>query len=88
MHAARRHRVSLYQYKRWEADIDKPPRVEVGPLERHERCFLTRRRYGMSLKQLAEELGVSPWWATQMEQGKVPPDKLEKHWEGVFSSAT
>ena len=75
--------VSLYRYRRWESDQDKPPNVSLGQLKPHEGCFMRRRRAGISLKTLADVLGVSRWWLCQMEYGNVATDRLVQHWSKV-----
>lgn len=75
--------VSLYRYRRWESDQEKPPSVSLGRLEPYEGCFVRRRRAGISLKTLAEVLGVSRWWLCQMEYGKAATDRLVDHWSSV-----
>lgn len=73
--------VSLYLYRRWEDDKSDPPRTSVGRLEKFEVCLLKRRRSGLRVSDLAEKIGVSRWWLTQMERGEAPDDILVSWWE-------
>lgn len=75
--------VTLYRYRRWEADEERGPLVDVGALEPHETCHLRRRRAGISLEDMAEVLDVSRWWVCQMEYGRAGADRLVRHWTGV-----
>lgn len=75
--------VSLYCYRQWESDEQAetdPPKVRSPKLALHEQCFLRRVRAGLSLADLAGELGLSRWWVCKMEQGKAPPERLLEHW--------
>jgi len=78
---AERRGITLYRYKRYEADEQTTQDEPVGELKSHERCLILRRRERMSLDDLASELGVSRWWACQMEYGRAPADRLVKFWE-------
>lgn len=80
--AARRHRVSLYRYRRWEegAELDGIPRPRIGQVHEHERCMLARLRAGISVAELAKAAGVSRWWLIQMEKGEAPVDRLLAAW--------
>jgi hypothetical protein len=82
---AKKYRVSFYRYRRWELDQrdagqPTPPIVAVGRLEKHEVCFILRRRAGTAARLVAAALGITTWWFCQMEQGKVPGDRLEEYW--------
>ena len=78
--AAADYGVTLYCYRRWEDDEEKPPGVALGKLLPHEACFIRRRRAGITLAQLAATLGVSRWWLCKMEYGKANTDRLVAHW--------
>ena len=78
--AAARHGVTLYTYRRWEDGKSDPPRASIGKLKQHEDCFMLRHRSGMSLSDLARELGCVDWWACQMEYGRVSIDRLVAYW--------
>jgi len=80
--AARRHRVSLYRYRRWEsgAELDEIPRPRLGRIQAHERCLIARMRAGLTVAEFAELAGVSRWWLIRMEAGKVPVDRLLEAW--------
>jgi len=76
---------SLYQFRLWESGTEAPPaevlqNADPRDLKIHERCYLERVRRGISLKALADELGVSRWWLCQMERGRVSSRQLEHRW--------
>lgn len=80
--AARRHRVSLYRYRRWEAgdELDGIPRPRLGRILAHERCLIARLRAGLTVAEFAQVAGVSRWWLIRMEAGQVPVDRLLAAW--------
>lgn len=78
--AADEYGVTLYRYRLWELDKCDPPVAAIGSLADHERCFLLRRRKGWSLGEVADDLGCSSWWLTQMERGKVAASVLVDYW--------
>ena len=79
--AAEEHGVTLYCYRRWETDeYDDAPQVALHNLESYERCFLLRKRSGISLNDLSEAIGVCSWWLCKMEHGKENADRLIRHW--------
>jgi DNA-binding XRE family transcriptional regulator len=49
--------------------LDRDDVVCKKALEFHEQARILRRRAGMGRKELAERIGVSKWWLTQMESG-------------------
>lgn len=83
--AAKRRKVTLYRYNRFERDQERGPKVSLGALRPHEVAVLRRRRAGLSVGQLAKRLGVSAWWLSQMEAGKAPAGRLLAHWKGAPS---
>jgi len=79
--SAKERKVSLYTYRRWEADeLDAVPKVSVGRLSEAEQCFLLRKRKGMSLADAAKEIDICRWWLCQMESGEAPIDRLLAYW--------
>jgi len=79
--AAEEQGVSLYVYRRWEADtVADAPKVGVGRLDEYEQYFLLRKRSGRTLAETAEELDVCRWWLCQMESGEAPIDRLRDYW--------
>lgn len=76
--------VSLYFYRKMERDerSGPPPDLQMigGPLTLREKLFLQRRREGLSIREVAESMGVSAWWVTQMERGSAPVDRLARWW--------
>lgn len=74
--------VPLWTYRRWEAGTLRPTRTPtLGKLERHEIYFVARRRFGMTRKALAAELGLSEFYVTLMERGAAPVDRLAEYWD-------
>jgi len=87
--AARRHGVSLYRYRRWEAgvELDGIPRPRLGKIRAHERCLIARMRAGLTVAEFAKVAGVSRWWLIRMEAGQVPVDRLLAAWSRRGSRA-
>ncbi len=56
------------------------PRIRIGKLRPYESAFLMRRRLGWRRTELAKMIGVSSWWLTQMERGRVNPNRLLSFW--------
>ena len=56
------------------------PRIRIGKLKPHEAAFTLRRREGLKRTELAVKVGVSCWWLTQMERGRVNPKRLIEFW--------
>ncbi len=82
--AADAHGISLYRFRRWESDDEVGPVVRLGGLLEHEVCHILRRRAGIQLEDLAEELGVSRWGLCKMEYGRAASiEVLTKHWDLV-----
>lgn len=79
---ARARGISLYRYRAWELDMGDAPKVGIGALRPHERLFIARRRYGVSLRDLADESGLSVNWICRIERGDAPPEALERFWLG------
>lgn len=78
--AAADYGVTLYRYRQWESGEEKPPSIALGKVLPHEVCFLRRRRAGISLKDLADRLGVCRWWLCKMEYGNANADRLVAYW--------
>lgn len=79
--AAKKHKVSLYQYRRWEEDKQPgAPDVAVGRLAPHEQCYVERITRGVSLAAQAKKMGISRWWLRQMERGTANPERLIAYW--------
>ncbi len=81
--AAKRHKVSVHIYRRWERDDEETtiPSVAVGRLAMHEQCWILRLREDMSLEDVANKIGVCRWWLCQMEQGEAPVERLAEYWK-------
>lgn len=85
--AARRHGVSYYRYRAWECDgSNGAPLAPLHSVRPHEACLILRRRFGLTLDQLAEHVEVTPTWLCQMEQGKVPCTRLIEYWESTVAA--
>ena len=79
--AAAKHKVSLYHYRRWEADeVNGVPSVDIGLLKPHEKCYVERVSRGVSLADQAKKMGISRWWLRQMERGTANPERLISYW--------
>lgn len=81
--AAKKFRVTLYEYRKWETDTVPYPRqlLDIGKLKQHEACFIARRREGLTLTELSECVGISVNWLCEIERGEQPADKLVKYWK-------
>lgn len=81
--AAKRYGVRFDTYSWWERDLRSQdvPHAEVGKLTRGETCYILRRRAGLTRKQVAEGIGVSSFWITQMEKEKTKSNRLGKYWD-------
>ncbi len=74
--------VHVDRYRAWEAGRGEPiPRRLLGQLRTHEKCFLMRRRRGLTQKALARLMGCTRLWVIQMEDGKAPADRLKQYWK-------
>lgn len=82
---ARVMKVPLGTYKRMEADEIEADRMPIGRVEPHEACMIMRRRKGMTLEQLGEEIGLTKWWICQMETGQAPTTTLVAYWSNAQS---
>ena len=79
--AAKKHKVSLYQYRRWEEDKQSgAPDVAVGRLAPNEQCYVKRIVKGVSLADQAKKMKISRWWLRQMERGTANPERLIAYW--------
>jgi DNA-binding XRE family transcriptional regulator len=82
--AAKKAKVSLFVYRQWEQDVEKPTTVpKVGKLEDHEQCYVMRRRAGWTAQELADELEVCRWWLCQMERGQQDTQPLVDFWQAA-----
>ncbi len=75
--------VSRATWSKWERDIVEPPfgTVMSEPPTAQELAMLQRRRKGMTQKDIAEEVGCSRYWVSQMETGQADSKVLEGYWE-------
>ena len=55
--------------------------AQFRDVQKHELCFVMRRRKKQSLQALATELGLSRFWVQQMELGREKADVLVAHWK-------
>lgn len=80
--AAQHHRVKLNKYRSWElGTANGVPKVKLGALREHEKCYVQRMCAGMTLKQLAKRMRMSQFWVNSMELGKAPVDALKEFWD-------
>jgi transcriptional regulator with XRE-family HTH domain len=77
---AKRRKASLYQYRGWEEDRGEVPEEKIGRLEVHEQCYVRRIAKGLTLDEVAKDVGVSRWWLRQMERGTANVERLRKYW--------
>jgi DNA-binding transcriptional regulator YiaG len=77
--------VSLYRYRRWEADKEKCPKQPLyKKLEDHEQCVILRRRHGLSRSDLAGLMSCSQAWVTLQERGHYAANDLVAYWKEVL----
>jgi hypothetical protein len=76
------HGVSLNEYRAMEADLPgvRVPYAPLGTLTDQETYVILRQRSGLSKPEVAEDIGVSPYWLRQMESGAAPIKRLEEYW--------
>ena len=85
--AATRCRVSLFRFRKWEDDVEEPKASALtklpvsGALKPGERCFLMRRRAGLSLKQVSTKTGITVNALSQIETGKHDAAELLRFWK-------
>lgn len=75
--------VAVFVYKQTEYGRMhgfKPPRINLGPLRKHEKCFIYRKRSGKTQKEIARQVGCSVYWLRLQELGKVPAPMLIAYW--------
>ena len=78
--AAESHGVTTWEYRLLERGARSAPTVIIGSLQPHEACAVMRWRSGYSRKDIARWVGISPWWVTQMERGRIDSDRLINFW--------
>ena len=54
--------------------------IAVGRLTPNEAATVQRRRAGLTVADVADQMGLSAWWVTQMERGSAPCDRLLEFW--------
>jgi len=81
--AAKRHKVTLAEYRQWERTEEGAPNVKLGRLEDYEACWIERVRGGWTLDDVAEEMGVCRWWLCQMERGNANAERLATYWKNA-----
>jgi len=73
--------VNRMRYSRWESDVyADQPHVVLGPLALHEQLYILRRRAGISRNEIADEIGCSRSWVTDMEWGRGTTQRLVDYW--------
>ncbi len=80
--AAQSYGVSPSTYRRYERDeysaADTPYRV-LQTLTDVERCFILRRRAGLTQAQVAERIGRSRWFVNMVENGQVTSNLVARY---------
>lgn len=80
---AARYGLTLAQYRDMElGNAAVPGRIglAIGKLLDHEACYLMRRRSGLSVGEVAEEVGCCRYWFHLMETGVKDPARLIDYW--------
>jgi transcriptional regulator with XRE-family HTH domain len=83
--AAKRLKVSKARYQRWELGLEDVPAKAVpalGPLKKHEKCFLERKRRGLTIEQVSLKIGFCKMWVNKMELGTLNCDRLAEFYVG------
>jgi transcriptional regulator with XRE-family HTH domain len=81
--AAAAYGMPLGAYKMAERDQPQAwsiPAPVLRTLRTYEACLILRKRLGLTLDQLSDEMGISKWWLCLMEQGKAPVGRLSSYW--------
>lgn len=69
--------VPVTRLRRWERDyVEAPLDVTVDELRPNEWCFLQRKRAGLRLLDVAEDLSVRQTWVHRAERGELRGDQL------------
>lgn len=72
--------VSPDRVRRWENALSCPvpaPRMPQSVvLESHEWVWLQRRRAGITLQELSDQMGLSVSWIARAERGEFPADRI------------
>lgn len=76
--AARGAGLSLNAYRDREASED--PDGRPLRLSDAEFCYISRRRSGLTLDELAPKVELSKWWICQIEKGRAPAGTLLGYW--------
>lgn len=75
--------VSLYEYRRWERDVDtngvQP--AGIGKLLVHEAFFILRRRRGWTMQRVADAISRCKFWLRRMENGEIDVAPLAAFWK-------
>jgi transcriptional regulator with XRE-family HTH domain len=78
--------MSRYSYGRKERDEKEAARLmtftmSFDELKDHEKCFILRKRKGLTQREVAALLGLSRYWINQKEVGHVDCSDLKKFWD-------
>lgn len=69
-------------YQLWERGTVQGPDPGITDYKPHELCFILRKRYKQFTGgQIADSIGVSRQWVSQMERGAVSPERLVAYWD-------
>jgi len=82
--AAKQAGVRSHIVVKWENGtlaIPKSKRPKLGALKPYEKCFVLRRRKGISQEKLGAMIGRCRAWVALMETGQEPYGELAKFWK-------
>ena len=58
----------------------KSLRPPLGRLADYEQCLIARKRYDLTMQEVADDIEISRWWVVQIEAGRAPADCLVDYW--------
>lgn len=70
------HNWTIGEFFGWERKFSPPPDVDLDELTDGERCFILRKRKGLSQQAVAEAIDCTSAFITMMERGKRNPRRL------------
>lgn len=82
--------VSIYTYRNWERDTEVSqttprPDPQVGELAPGEWCWLQRRRAGLRLRDVAEDMQVPVKWVQRAEYGESKNNFALVNWWRMYT---
>ncbi|MBB76567.1 MAG: hypothetical protein CMJ75_18840 [Planctomycetaceae bacterium] len=78
-------KVGAEQVRRWYYDAEEIPTkvlkdLPTGAPSKAEKCWILRRREGMTIEDVAKDMGISRVWVWKMEKGQEDPKELADYW--------